>query len=126
MIRFDKLAEPVFGLMEKALNLRTRRQELIASNLANLETPGYTRKDFNFEDTLSNCLSNNKEGEMLQTNSRHLPVGTIEPPLNLQETREPVDIDKEMVKLTQNQLQYQATIHMLVKKLEGLKTVMGA
>jgi flagellar basal-body rod protein FlgB len=126
MISFDKLAEPVFGLMEKALNLRTRRQELISSNLANLDTPGYTRKDFNFEETLSNCLSNNKEGEMLRTNSRHLPVGTINPPLDLQESKEPVDIDKEMVKLTQNQLQYQATIHMLTKKLEGLKAVMGA
>lgn len=126
MIKFDKLGEPVFGLMEKALNLRTRRQELISGNLSNLDTPGYTRKDFNFEDTLNNCLSNSKEGELLRTNQRHLPLGKIDIPLNIQDSGEPVDIDKEMVKLTQNQLQYQATIHMLVKKLEGLKTVMGA
>ena len=42
---FDKL----FGIHEEALHLRARRAEVLASNLANADTPGYKARDFDFE-----------------------------------------------------------------------------
>ncbi len=42
----------VFGIHEQALKLRSRRAELLASNLANADTPGFKARDFDFHKVL--------------------------------------------------------------------------
>ncbi len=50
---FDPLgANPLVTTMDKAMGLATKRQGLIASNLANLDTPGYRTQDFDFQQAL--------------------------------------------------------------------------
>lgn len=123
MISNSKPLEPVIDALEKSLHLRTRRQELIAGNVANLDTPNYTRKDFDFEETLANFLNPKNDATRLQrTSPLHMGRGDTFGGLILSDDEEEVDIDQEMVKLTQNSIQYQATIQMLVRKLETLKT----
>jgi flagellar basal-body rod protein FlgB len=57
-----------------ALQLRARRQETIASNIANADTPNYKAVDFNFKDALQGALSKSSQtaaGSMAQTRQGH-------------------------------------------------------
>ncbi len=119
----SKAIEPVIDLLDKALGLRSRRQEMIAGNVANLDTPNYTRKDVDFEGTLAGFLEGKGQVNLDRTDSRHLGSGWGPPGLKMTDSQEEVDIDQEMAKLTKNTLHYQATVQMLIKKLDSLRTV---
>lgn len=62
------------GFHQKALNLRAYRQELLASNIANADTPHYKARDLDFKAALNNALSGGIGGQlsMAQTSSKHL------------------------------------------------------
>ena len=42
----------IFGIHEHALNIRTQRAEVLASNIANADTPGYKAQDLDFQSAL--------------------------------------------------------------------------
>ena len=119
----SKTVEPVIALLDKSLGLRSRRQEVIAGNLANLDTPDYSRKELDFEATLAGYLQTRGAGRLAQTDPRHLGSAAALGQ-TVSDTDEDVDIDREMVRLTQNTLQYQATVQMLIRKLDSLKTAL--
>ena len=54
--------------MAQALNLRYERQGLIQSNIANMETPGYTVQDFSFEKAMESATRN--KGTLSRTNPK--------------------------------------------------------
>ncbi len=110
-------------LLEKNLTWRVRNQEVIAGNVANLDTPNYTRKDMNFQNILESYSRGNlQEVALAQTNPGHLRGP--DPAMSLaKETGEEVDLDQEMVRMADNQLSYQASIQMLIKKMDTLRTV---
>ncbi|THB72570.1 MAG: flagellar basal body rod protein FlgB [Desulfobulbaceae bacterium] len=118
-------------LLNKALDLRSSRQQVIASNIANSETPGYSRAEFKFEEALSNALSG--EGTFLQaTHPQHISFNSP----NVNEVRgtlmrhpdtrgigdeNSVSVDAEMIAMTENQLMYETAAKLLQKKLALLK-----
>ncbi|EJM95443.1 flagellar basal body rod protein FlgB [Herbaspirillum sp. YR522] len=51
-----------FRFNEMALNLRAQRQQVLASNIANADTPNYKARDINFADTLKNAMDNKSTG----------------------------------------------------------------
>lgn len=117
----DLLPDKTLLLLEKSLSWHNRGQEIIAGNLANLETPNFTRKDLNFKQVLRDHL----QGlgiKLAATNPRHLQGSRLESNL-VSDTNEPVDLDQEMVNLSLNQLQYRSSVTMLMKKLGQLKAV---
>lgn len=65
-----------FRFNELALNLRAQRQQLIASNIANADTPNYKARDINFADTLKNALDNKATAmpplELARTTASHV------------------------------------------------------
>lgn len=121
MIKWGHLTDSVIKLLESALDIRAQRQELIAANVANLDTPNYTRKDLDFEATLADYLDGFQGVSLSRTNPRHLTAGDPNPRARVQDSQEGVDIDQEMIRLTQNNLLYQANVQMLIKKLESLR-----
>lgn len=108
-------------LLEKTLAWRNRSQEIIAGNLANLETPNYTRKELNFQEVLNGYLRGGTEIALLTTDVHHLPGSRLGLG-SARETGAPVDLDQEMVELSMNQLGYQTSVTMLKKKLDQLRT----
>jgi len=70
----DKLNGTTFKVIEKALDGTSLRNEVIAQNMANVDTPGYKRKTVNFEKTLSAALEKTKI-KGFTTDKRHIPVG---------------------------------------------------
>lgn len=116
---FDKTIKTI----EDRLNLSSLNQKLIASNLANIDTPGYRTKKLSFENVLRQSLEDHVL-HMVRTNSRDLTPDDPQQALKNTEVVEggPVDLDTEMVNLTKNSLEYQYMISMLNKKFTMLKT----
>ncbi len=125
------LFDNTVGLMEKVLDLRTRSQQMLASNIANAETPGYAPARLEFEQDLKRALEKPQASERAG-NVRHFPV-TADSIASVQGRviREPdraglgdgngVNVDDEMMRLSENQIMYQAATQMISKKLGMLK-----
>jgi len=120
-------------LLSKALDLRSKRNNLIASNIANRETPGYRAQDLVFEKELNNALHSDRPGPLRVSDPRHFD-GIKREPLELVQgsqinsfNPEPkmdgntVNLDKEMSKLAENQLMYNAMAQIIGRKLQSLK-----
>ncbi len=119
----DLFSDGAMHLLEKSLTWRSRGQEVLASNLANLETPGYTGKQVNFHQVLKDHLEGRPELKLAVSHGHHLK-GSFEAAALVRDTQEPPDLDREMVNLSLNQLGYQTSVTMLNKKLDQLRTVL--
>lgn len=51
------MVDPVSGKLERYLDLLSTRQKLVASNIANIDTPGYKTRDINFSAELQNAMA---------------------------------------------------------------------
>jgi len=117
----NKLFGGIIPSSRLALDARMERQGLLQSNVANIETPGYTGQDFSFSAVMKNAMLN--RGKLAQTNERHLgldPVSVSES-LELSRDKRPVDLDEEMQKLAENQLMFQVTSKILGNRFDSLK-----
>lgn len=103
--------------MDRSLTLASRRQTLIASNLANLDTPGYRTRDFSFEGAMKAAMSGHlSPTNLATTHPLHLQGSTSPslPPTTdaLQPTAErndgnDVSLDRENMLLARTQQTYQ-------------------
>jgi flagellar basal-body rod protein FlgB len=115
------------------LDGRSRRQQATANNIANIDTPGYVRQEVNFETELQRQIGNGSS-EMAATDARHYTSGStlrnglgMDPQQLLTSTRadgNSVDIDQEMVLMTETQMRYAAASQALSKKLGNIRTVL--
>ena len=74
---FDLLSSnPLIQAMDQSMTLATRRMALIASNMANIDTPGYRTQDFDFHGALKNELAKLDGNQMpiTQSHPRHFPI----------------------------------------------------
>lgn len=120
-------------LLQKSLDFRQKRNALLSGNIANIETPGYKAKDLVFEKALGRAMKAETPGPMTLTNDRHFDGRQILP-LNLVKgdiirTSNPVgniddnsvDLEREMVKLGENQVAYQALAQMISHRFSTLR-----
>jgi len=115
----------------KLLDLASAKNNLIASNIANVETPGYKKRTIDFDGELRKSMEETKIRPAL-THERHIPLTNApEGPLKVIQINEQVnstgvnsvDIDQEMAELAQNQIIYQFGAKMLDKKFNSLHDV---
>ncbi len=115
-----KLFDSTMQVLKRALDTRLEKHAVITSNLANAEIPGYKFRDISFQDTMRRAMDG-KDAELRRTNNRHFPVnGANSSTVTVESTN---DIDQEMVKLAENNLMYQASVQLLAKKFEMIRTV---
>ncbi|MEA3546730.1 MAG: flagellar basal body rod protein FlgB [Thermodesulfobacteriota bacterium] len=117
----NKLFGGNIALMGQALNLRSERQGLIQSNIANLETPGYKVQEFSFDKVMETVMAG--QGTLSRTHGKHLVLDPVDVSRGHDFKKEdrPVDIDEEMLKLSENQLMYEIASRLIGKKFDGLK-----
>lgn len=115
-----KLFDKTFGFVERSLDIRTLNNKVLSSNIANAETPDYHAKEVPFQKILDKTMDTSPTIGLKRTHPRHLPEDLEEDP-GVESTKEPVDIDKEMAKLAENNIMFQAGVQTLVKKFEALK-----
>ncbi len=117
--------EKTIKLMEDRLSLNLRRQEFVASNIANIDTPGYVAKDLSFEEILKENLK--PRLRLAISDEKHIKTKNPEEVLESQakkatvEPTGPVSLEEEMAKLAKNNLEYQFIVTMLNKKFSLLK-----
>jgi flagellar basal-body rod protein FlgB len=126
---------------ETALSLRAQRQQLLASNIANADTPGYKARDVDFSKSLQGALARSgpagqaapatAPGALVKTSAAHLSpnrtIAGLEP-----QYRKPaqgggidgntVDMDIERNQFTDNALRYEASVTFVSSKIRGLLT----
>ncbi len=119
----NKLYGGNIALTAKALDLTSEKQGLIQSNIANMETPGYKVQDFSFERVMKTVMT--RKGQLERTHPGHIELDPleVERSLGVSEEPRPVDLDEEMLKLSENQLMYQIGTKIISKKFEGLRYV---
>lgn len=117
----NKLFGGGVALLGKALDLRAQRQGMIQSNIANMETPGYTVQDIPFAKVMAKVQTG--QGVLARTNPGHLAVDPeqVAASLAVSGEKRPVDLDEEMVKLSENQLMYQVTAKLVSKRFEAMQ-----
>lgn len=123
-ISFDK----AFGIHPESLALRAKQAEVVSSNIANADTPGYKAKGMDFQKMLSQAAQKQQTG-MSRTHEKHLDV-RIETNNNL-EFRIPnqadtgdgntVDVQVERNLYLDNSMRYQASLQFMNGKIQGLK-----
>jgi flagellar basal-body rod protein FlgB len=116
--------------LNHALNFRQMRQNLLSANVANAETPGYKAKRIDFEEALSNALSDQKFDEW---NERTFgskggdSLSSITPQIyedsdgEVADDGNTVNVEKEMSAMAENKIMYDAAVQLLNKKLAIMK-----
>ena len=65
------------GTLRNVANLRAYRQEVLASNIANADTPNYKARDFNFQSALENVQAGRAGFSIARTSARHLDAANL-------------------------------------------------
>lgn len=122
--------DPTIGALNTALNLRQLNHNIITSNIANADTPGFKAKAVDFEASLRNALGVGdglQPGETNAAHRAHHETDPVEPVVyedaNGVESLDGNTVDRanEMAKLAENQLLYDAAVEMLKRKLGMVK-----
>ncbi len=127
MTIFDK----TMGLIERTLDMRSARQRMISSNIANEETPGYRAKDLHFQEALSSAVRGRPPVSLVSTQVQHIghrgagfervtgrvaevPAGDL--PLDANS----VNMELELAKLSDNAMQYNSAATIMAMRMRQL------
>lgn len=103
--------------LARALSLRQRQHEVLAANLANVETPGYRARDLDFRAALKAAFASMDSKEETPLAAR-IVEDTAAPPRADGNT---VDMDLQMVKLSANASAYTTLARLLRGEFEHLR-----
>ncbi len=113
-------------VLKKVLDFNLQRNNQIASNIANIDTPGYKATDIKFEDQLRTAIGAGNQLKMKATQNGHISadikkLDNIKP--EVIEEDDPsrpdgnnVSLEKEMYKLVETQLMYNSVIQAITKR----------
>jgi flagellar basal-body rod protein FlgB len=115
------------NLHATALTVRSKRNKVLASNIANAATPNFKARDINFQ-----AMINKAEGvgPLRATDERHFKVSMeasgdrmkYRTPVNPARDGNTVEMNVEQMELSENVIRYQTTLTFLNNKIAGLKS----
>jgi flagellar basal-body rod protein FlgB len=108
------------ALLEQLMTIAANKQKVIANNIANVNTPGFRRKELKFEEEFLKAVEENDLEAVRQVEGK--VVYSDDP--TLQNAGNNVDIDKEMGLMNRNSLAYSLYTQLYAKKLEMLQLAM--
>jgi len=127
----NQLGEPLLQILHKALDAGWMRQQVIANNIANVDTPGYKRWDVSFEKQLQEALAEAGKLPLARTHPGHLGKTTsledVHPQIyqvvgsSYRNDDNNVDIDAEMAKQAANYLNYNLLTRLVTDYLGMLR-----
>ena len=118
---FEKLTNRM-EFFSQALQLRAHRQQVIASNIANADTPGYVARDFDFAQALKSVQGGASVSNVALTDARHLRLGSADPrqaemayTVQTQPAQDgnSVDLDRERANFVDNSIRYESTLRFI-------------
>lgn len=118
------------NVLSKAADASWTRNEILTNNLANVDTPGYKRKDVSFQNYLLQELTSG-DSTSLRTRINDVEVGNLDATvytdfneLSYRLDGNNVDVDTENVELASNQLYYQTVLDTINHQFQMLKSAM--
>ena len=137
-INFDS----VFSIHDDALIARSRRSSILASNIANADTPNYKARDFDFKSVMQKAteqsqFQSSRTASMTQTHGSHFSAMSplqngldqylqYRNPLHASLDGNTVDSHVEQAKFSENAIQFQTSFTFLNSKVQGLiKAIKG-
>lgn len=137
-----KLFDTTLARLERSLDVRLARHNVLSGNVANVDTPGYAPKDVDFKAAMAAASGSNPAAAatltLASTDDGHMSTGSAaiatkagDIPLvdangsSASMDGNKVDLDRTMVALAENGLQYGASARAAGKKLAILRYVTG-
>lgn len=108
-------------VLAKAMSLRMSKHSVIASNLANADTPGYRPTAVSFEQKLQQAVESGRPDRIQSVQSKFEVVDDKVPRLD----GNSVSTDRQLGALNENSTVYRATAEFLKKKIGILKRTIG-
>lgn len=127
----DKL-DAAFRFNQEALALRARRQEVLAANIANADTPNYKARDMDFGAELRRVVEQGRSSNSLTlatTSARHVHAGSTiatdasllyRMPAQSSVDGNTVEMDTERVSFADNSMRYEAGLTVISGKIKSL------
>ncbi len=110
----------MISLIEKALNIRSQYHRVISGNIVNSQTPGYKEKDVDFRREFDKNISTDMVGlGGGEVEVREVSTGDSLPGLD----GNTVNLEDQMVKLTENQLMFHSLVQVAAKRFSLMKYV---
>ncbi|HVM32548.1 MAG TPA: flagellar basal body rod protein FlgB [bacterium] len=120
-------------ILQKSMDALAIQHEVIANNLANIETPGFKRSEVSFQDKLKAVLNVNEPSALWRTNPKHFPIAekvsldnfkptitTITDTIGRNDGNN-VDLEMESAKLAENNLLYNSLADVTSRYITNLK-----
>lgn len=126
------MGDSIFGIHERALQVRSDRSQVLANNLANADTPNFKARDIDFRQAIMQAreASDSQRTDMSRTNSRHIEGFAEQTTADYLKYRMPtqpsldgntVEAHIEKSKFMENSMQYQATLEFIDSKIKGIR-----
>jgi len=106
------MVDPVSRSLEKYMDVLAARQKVVASNIANVDTPGYHTQDVDFQSEFNSLLSGASQGPVA-----HDVIG-----LKVKNDGNNVDLDREARLLSENSIRFSVASNLMKTQLRVLKT----
>ncbi|CAB1059728.1 Flagellar basal-body rod protein FlgB [Olavius sp. associated proteobacterium Delta 1] len=131
----DGIFDRTISLLERSLNLRSLNQRVLASNIANMDTPNYKAVELIVAEEMNRKEESNSGISLVRTHVNHLPIknkamNTVKlkaakaPDFSIRGDGNTVDIDRTMGRLAKNTLLFNAATQLISNKFKGLKNAM--
>jgi flagellar basal-body rod protein FlgB len=111
----------IIRLLETGIKAEGLRQNTIASNIANIETPGYRRLDVKFEDLLDKAMHASDGADSEEIEPEIYEPGTTP----IKSNGNDVTLETEIGEMLKNSLRHTAYTRLLRKKFAQLETAIG-
>ena len=117
-------------LLVSAMKVARDNHRLIANNIANVDTPGYSPVELDFQATLRNAVQGRDGIALRKTHPRHLDALRLRPDSgafvgSAKNDQNKVDIDQQMANLSENTGRYTTYGSLLVKQFQMIKTMLA-
>ena len=123
-----------FAFQEKALGLRAHRQQVLAGNIANADTPNYKARDFDFSTALKEAVAGRGGGDLAlaATSARHLTTGggqsaarlAYRVPMQNSADGNTVEMDVERGQFAENAVHYEAGLTFITHQIKLLSAAL--
>jgi len=107
--RTFEMLDPIAGKLERYMDLLSARQKLVASNIANADTPGYRTQDIDFEAEFQTALGQKPEVRGV-------------PGLPVKNDGNDVSLDREARLLAENALRFQVASNLMRSELRTVRS----
>jgi flagellar basal-body rod protein FlgB len=124
---------PLFGMISRRMDWLTNRQTVLSQNVANADTPNYQPRDLKTQDFRAELRGISARLAPAMTSQQHLTSRTIPGPDRIEKPRpsettlsgNSVQLDTEMLKVSETATDYQLTTNIYRRNLAMLRTAIG-